>query len=138
MPRNMSFALTTEQFRARTKTVTRRAGWLHAKAGDIVCGVLKSQGLKPGEKIERLGSIRLTDVRREALCRLTEDHDYGFAETEREGFPNGHTLHWPSEFVDFFCRSHKGCTPASIITRIEYEYVDQPVSGDGQSLRRDS
>jgi len=126
MARNMSFALTTEQFKARTKSVTRRSGWLHAKAGDIVCGVLKSQGLKPGEKIERLGGILLTDVRREPLRRLTDDLDYGFAETTREGFPEGHPLHWPSEFVTFFCDSHKGCEPDSPVTRIEYGYLDEP------------
>lgn len=121
MPRNISFALTTKQFKARTKTVTRRMGWLHVKVGDALCGVVKCQGLKPGEKIERLGMIRVTDVRREPLRRMTDDLDYGFAETDREGFPTG-TLHWPSEFVAFFCRSHKGCTPDSVITRIEYEY----------------
>lgn len=124
MSRNMSFALTTAQFRARTKTVTRRNGWLWAKAGDVVCGVVKSQGLKPGEKIERLGLIRLANVRREPLRRMTDDLDYGFAETTKEGFPEGHPLHWPSEFVVFFCKSHKGCTPDSTITRIEYEYLD--------------
>jgi len=37
MPRNISFALTTQQVRNRTKTVTRRAGWLFLKAGDILC-----------------------------------------------------------------------------------------------------
>ena len=125
MPRNMSFALTTEQFRARSKTVTRRYGWQFAKVGDIVCGVLKSQGLKPGEKIQRLGMIRLTDVRREPLCRIVEDMAYGVEETAREGFskesqPNS----WPPTFVKFFCASHKGCTPGSMITRIEYEYLD--------------
>jgi hypothetical protein len=126
----MSFALTTEQFKARTKIVTRRAGWLHSKAGDIVCAVVKSQGLKPGQKVERLGMIRITNLRREALCDLTDDLDYGFAETTREGFPEGHPLHWPSEFVDFFCRSHKGCMPATIITRFEYEYVDHKQTGE--------
>lgn len=122
MPRNMSFALTTAQFKARTKTVTRRAGWLCLKAGDIVCGVVKSQGIKPGEKIERLGMIRVTDVRREPLRRLIDDVDYGFAETEREGFADGPNS-FPSVFVDFFCLSHKGCTPQTTITRIEYEYL---------------
>lgn len=126
MSRNMSFALTTAQFRARTKTVTRRAGWLHAKAGDIVCGVLKSQGLKLGEKIERLGMIRFADVRREKLRRIIDETEYGHEECIREGFGDHPSLCVPSAFVEFFCRSHKGCIPGSTITRIEYEYLDAP------------
>lgn len=124
MPRNISFALTTAQFKARTKTVTRRIGWLNLKVGDVLCGVKKSQGLKPGEKVERLGMIRIVSVRREPLRRLTEDVDYGFAETAREGFPTATALHWPSAFVSFFCASHKGCTPDSEVTRIEYEFIE--------------
>ena len=46
MPRNMSFAMTTEQIRARTKTVTRRFGWWFLKAGDQVWAVEKAMGLK--------------------------------------------------------------------------------------------
>lgn len=120
----MSFALTTEQFRDQSKTVTRRSGWLHAKVGDVVQGVKKCQGLKPGEKIEPLGMIRLTDIRREPLCRLTDDLGYGFSETTREGFPEGHPKHFPSVFVEFFCGSHRGTTPDSEITRIEFEHIE--------------
>lgn len=123
MARNISFALTTPQFIAQTKTVTRRMGWLRSKPGDLLCGVKKAMGLRPGEQIERLGMIRLVDVRREPLRRMLDDLDYGFDETIREGFPDGHPLHWPSEFVRFFCESHKGCTPDSIITRLRYAYV---------------
>lgn len=63
----MSFSLTTPQFLARTKTVTRRLGWARAKVGDIVTAVEKAQGLKAGEKVRRLGTIRLLSVERE--CR---------------------------------------------------------------------
>lgn len=127
MARNMSFALTTRQFRARSKTVTRRNGWLDLRPGDILCGVEKSQGLKRGEQIVRLGRIRIIGVRREPLRRLTDDLTYGFAETSREGFifTQADPLAWPSAFVDFFCRSHKGCTPETVITRIEYGYLDE-------------
>ena len=117
--RNISFALTTQQFKTRIKTVTRRMGWLNLKVGDVLCGVEKGQGLRPGEKLARLGPIKVTDVRREPLRLMLDDLDYGFAETVREGFP-GST---PSEFVEFFCRSHKGCTPNSEVTRIEYAYL---------------
>ncbi len=114
MPRNISFALTTEQFRNRTKTVTRRMGWKNLKPGDVLCGVIKAMGLKPGEKIEKLGLIRVVDARREPLNRVMTAQD-----TVDEGFPEMR----PAEFIAFFCRSHKRCTPDSIVTRIEFEYM---------------
>lgn len=123
MPRNISFALTTDQFLRRTKTVTRRMGWLGLKTGDVLCGVKKGMGLKPGEQIERLGMILVMDVRREPLRRMTDDLAYGFAECEREGFPSYHRYGWPSAFVEFFCSTHKDCTPDSNVTRIEYEFL---------------
>ena len=131
MPRNISFALTTQQIRDRTKTVTRRMGWKTLKHGDILNAVVKSRGLKKGEKIEKLATIRVTDVRRQFLDMLLAAPAYGFAETTLEGFPEGHALHSPSEFVRFFCASHKGCNPHSWVTRIEFEFVDpEPASVD--------
>ena len=62
MPRNMSFMLTTEQIRNRTKTVTRRLGWQFLKTGDVLNACVKCQGLKPGETVERLCQIRVTSV----------------------------------------------------------------------------
>ncbi len=35
----------------------------------------------------------------------------------------------PERFVDFFCASHKGCKPDSIVTRIEFDYVDLALDG---------
>jgi hypothetical protein len=128
MPRNISFAMTAQQIRDRTKTVTRRLGWKNLRQGEILNAVVKCQGLKKGEKIEKLATIRVTDVRRQFLDRLTGDLTYGFAETTREGFPEGHPYHWPSAFIEFFCASHKGCKPHSWITRIEFEYIDQQAS----------
>jgi hypothetical protein len=29
----------------------------------------------------------------------------------------------PGEFVAMFCATHKGCTPETEVTRIEFEYV---------------
>lgn len=122
--RNMSFALTTDQIRAGTKTVTRRMGWRTLKPGTLIQPVKKGMGLKPGEKIERLrGPIRVTGVVFEPLRRMTDDVDYGLAECIREGFGDHATYRRPSEFVNFFCSSHKGCTPDSIVTRIEFEYL---------------
>ncbi|MBL3601592.1 MAG: HNH endonuclease [gamma proteobacterium endosymbiont of Lamellibrachia anaximandri] len=96
MPRNMSFALTTDQFKARTKTVTRRLGWGFLKPGDTVMGCRKCMGLKPGEKLERLGLIRILNVRREPLSRMFTEHTYGLMETTKEGFPEMGTL----DFID--------------------------------------
>ena len=123
MPRNMSFSLTTEQFRKRTKTVTRRLGWRFLKVGDVVNGCVKCMGLQPGEKIERLGQIRIRSVRREPLSAMTSDLEYGRRETTAEGFPDGHTKHDPAEFVKMFCAAIN-CSTDREVTRIEFEYID--------------
>lgn len=121
--RNMSFALTTPQLLARTKDVTRRLGWEFLKVGDQLQPVKKCMGLRPGERIEKLGPpIRVIDLRRERLDRLTTDIEYGFAEISREGFAEHPTYRWPSEWVQMFCGTHRGCTPATVITRIEFTY----------------
>ena len=118
--RNMSFALTTEQIRDRSKTVTRRIGWSNLKAGDMVQPVKKCMGLKPGEKIELLcGPLRVVSVRRESLWKMWQEPEYGDAECKREGFPSM----TPMDFIDMFCALHKGCNRGSEVTRIEFEYV---------------
>jgi hypothetical protein len=122
--RNISFMLTTPQFRARQKTVTRRVGWGHLRPGVLLCGVEKGMGLKAGEKIVRLGVIRVVDVTFEPLERMTADEEYGRSECEKEGFGDHPTLHQPAEFVAFFCASHRGCQPQTQVTRIAFEYVD--------------
>lgn len=117
--RNMSFSITTGQIQDGTKTVTRRLGWLHLKVGDMVRPVRKCMGLKPGEKVEALcDPVRVVSLSREPLLWMTEDFKYGRAECIREGFPDL----TPAQFVAMFCASHKGCTPETIITRIEFEY----------------
>jgi len=114
MPRNISFALTTEQFKNRTKTVTRRKGWKNLKAGDILMGCEKCMGLKPGEKIQRLGLIRVIDARREVLFAITND------DVAREGFP-GKDRKW---FIDMFIREMKPkALHLTMVTRIEFEYL---------------
>ncbi len=126
MPRSISFSMTTAQFLDGSKDVTRRMGWLNAKAGDVLQAVEKAMGLKKGEKIKPLGMIRLIDVRRESLRELTErDDGYGFDEARREGFPHFS----PPMFVHFFCSGHKGCTPDSIVTRLEFVRLPADVGG---------
>lgn len=119
MPRNISFALTTKQFRNRTKTVTRRKGWKFLKAGDILNACVKCMGLRPGEKIERLGQIRVVDVRRERLDTMYSPHLEGKIEAAREGFPS---MTGP-QFVQMFCK-HMGGHCDQVVTRIEFEYLD--------------
>jgi hypothetical protein len=118
MARNQSFALTTRQYKNQTKTVTRRNGWLFAKVGDVLNGVEKCQGLKKGEKVVKLGQHRVMDVRREPLGLMTDNLVYGRMECIREGFPDM----TPVEFVEMYCK-HNKCTPDTVITRIEFEYL---------------
>jgi hypothetical protein len=113
MPRNMSFMLTTAQVKAGTKTVTRRMGWLNLKANTLIWAVEKCQGLKKGEKINRLRQIRVVDVRREPLSAITKD------DCVKEGFPEME----PAEFLQFFSK-HNKCAIDEEVTRIEFEYVE--------------
>jgi uncharacterized protein YhfF len=90
----------------------------------LLQGVLKGQGLKKGEQITKLCVVRVVDARQEPLRRMTDDLEYGFGECIKEGFGDNPTLCWPSVFVSFFCGCHKGCTPDTEVTRIEFEFVD--------------
>lgn len=113
MPKNISFMLTTEQVRTRQKTVTRRLGWQTLKRGDVLNACVKCMGLKPGEKVERLATIRVLDVQRVPLWRITND------DVEREGFP-GKSAEW---FIEMFTREMK-VKPSTEVTRIEFEYLE--------------
>lgn len=112
--RNISFMITPNQILAETKTVTRRMGWRNLKPGVLLQGVRKSQGLRKGEKIERLKVIRVESVRIEPLSYITHD------ELILEGFPDMTV----SEFINMFCNSHKGATIDSEVTRIEFSYAN--------------
>lgn len=118
MPRNQSFALTKEQYRQGTKTVTRRLGWRFAKVGDLVNGCEKCQGLKKGEKIVVMGQHRFTDLRWEPLKLMIDDPDYGAQEVIKEGFPDM----TPLEFVEMFCKANR-CQPDIEVHRMAFEYV---------------
>lgn len=122
--RNISFMLTQQQIRERTKTVTRRVGWATLKAGELLRGVEKGMGLKAGEKVVPLATIRVVSARPEVLSAMTADVEYGVAECAKEGFGDHPVLRSPSAFVEFFCNSHRGCTPDTVVTRIEFEYMD--------------
>lgn len=113
--RNMSFFLSTEQFKKRTKDVTRRTGWGQAKPGDVVMGCRKCQGIKRGT-LERLGPIIFKSVKSE---KLSEIQDYPQSEIEREGF-KGKDAFW---FIAHM-RDSIGVPPTAIVQRIEYGYLD--------------
>ena len=108
--RNMSFMLTTDAMRRRLKMVTRRIGWDFLKVGDVVMAVEKCQGLKKGETVKKLYPIRILDIRRENLFRITP------SDVVLEGFPNMNVR----DFIEMFCASHKGCHASTIVNRIEF------------------
>lgn len=112
MARLMSVALTTDQVRAREKTVTRRAGWEVLKPGDLVTLCPKVRGRRPGEPLERIVTVEVVSIRRERLDSITPE------DVIAEGFP-GMT---PIEFVEFFVQSHRGVTAASEVTRVQWRY----------------
>lgn len=110
--KNISFSLTTDQFKARTKTVTRRLGWANLKPGQHLMGCKKCMGLKPGEKIEKLGEIRVVSVRREPLFMIND------SDCPKEGFPNMNRI----DFINMFCEEMH-VMASQEVTRIEFEYV---------------
>ena len=112
--KNISFSITTEQFKNRTKTVTRRLGWKNLKAGQHLMGCKKCMGLKSGEKIEKLGEIRVVSVRREVLAEIRQHPE----DCKKEGFPEM----TPKEFEQMFCEEMHS-NPLTMVTRIEFEYV---------------
>jgi hypothetical protein len=120
----MSFALTTLQVQDKQKDVTRRLGWLHLKLGESFQPVEKCMGLQPGEKIKRIGAPVVTVSKsREPLRRLIDEPEYGREECRREGFPDMS----PLEFVSMFCATHRGCTPETIVTRIQFSYENNGI-----------
>jgi hypothetical protein len=121
--RNMSFALTTTQVMEGTKTVTRRLGWEFLKVGELLRPVRKCMGLRPGERLDVLRDPILTvGTRREPLRRMTDDIEYGHREVALEGFADHAEYSDPGRWVAMFCATHRGCTPETVITRIEFAY----------------
>lgn len=128
MPRLMSFAYTTDQIRARTKTVTRRLGWWEDRRGrrlihpgDRLTGCAKVMGRKPGEPLVRLAEVEVIDVRREPLSLLLTDPEYGAREVAAEGFPGMD----PAEFIRRFFTVAQGVPAEQVVTRIEWRYLDE-------------
>jgi hypothetical protein len=110
----MSFAMTTEQVRRQSKTVTRRFGWWFLKPGDVVQPILKGMGLKKGEKVQKIGPpIRIVSTRRELVGEVTD------AEIAREGFPSMSR----GEFIRLLTADFRKATGTTPVNRIEFEYL---------------
>lgn len=129
--RNMSFSLTTEAVRNRTKDVTRRIGWSNLKPGELFWAVEKSMGLKKGEKIKKICLLECLSNSSENLLdlpiNLQKKMNSQKTEIEREGFPG-----WsPIEFFTFFCDTHYSKSKITNqmlseakVNRIEFQYVE--------------
>jgi len=141
--RNIAFSMTISQFRAHQKHVTRRGNpkgptWKNLKAGDILMGCEKCQGLGKGGKVCRMGEIIILDatpepindiIRRpargniphEILSRYWVDDPKDqkpVFENQLEGFPDL----TPVQFVEMFCEMNN-CEPETEINRILFDYV---------------
>jgi len=115
--RNMSFSKTVKRIKDRSKTVTRRLGWSDLKPGELFWAIEKGQGLKRGEKVQRLALLRCVSNEAEPIeARRIRRH--GPDEVRREGFP-GMSVR---QFVAFFCRE-MAVREGQMVRRIEFEYV---------------
>jgi hypothetical protein len=96
--RNVSFFHTQAQYRARTKTETRRQ-WkkLWIPAGVQFMGVVKGQGIPAGQKIERIHPSTVLETCWQHIDMISPESVIA------EGFPE-----WsPEQFVEFYCDMNK-------------------------------
>lgn len=114
--RNISFAATEQQIIDQSKTVTRRLGWINLQPGTLLQPVAKSQGLKKGERVRKLGCpIRVVAVRHEPLYDIAGNPQ----DVVREGFPDMSA----ADLIRFFVEMNN-CSDDTVITRIEFEYTE--------------
>lgn len=83
--------------------------------------VEKAMGLKKGEKMKKLGMIRVITARPEPLIRMLEDENYGMDEMRREGYPFGFTC--PRIFVEKLSKD-AGKDQSDPVMRIEFERIE--------------
>lgn len=115
--RNMSFSMTTEQVRNRTKTVTRRFGWWSLKPGTKLWAVEKAQGLKKGEKVKRICQIEIVGTWTEQAQDIMYYGPFLSKELRLEGFPDSTS----AAFIDMLCKG--GHSPCDDVNRIEFKYL---------------
>jgi len=94
---------------ARTEAEQRVA---EAPVGERLTLCRKVMGRRRDEPLVRIVDVEVIDVRRE-LAAITAD------DVALEGL----APMTPAEFVEFFCSTHKGCTPDTEVTRIEWRYL---------------
>ncbi len=133
----MSVAMTIDQVRDRTKTVTRRhaATWNSLAPGDGLTLVEKGQGLAKGERQVIVAEVLVIDVRVEPLGLVDA------AELVREGFPGAD----PGMWRVWWAGAHGYRIPAGLedpdevlawvdgieVRRIEWIYPDAVRDRDG-------
>lgn len=140
MSRLMSVNLTEAAVRERRKTVTRRLGWWENKRGHRILKVgdkltlcPKVQGRRRGdivEPLDRIVEVTVIDIRRERLDAITRE------DVAREGWnvePLGPGPAAVNLFTEFFCE-HMGCTPDTIVTRIEWAYPTPTTADLGRMM----
>lgn len=115
MARLMAVSLSETAVHSRVKSVTRRLGWSYLTPGTQLTLCRKVMGRKRGEPLVRIADVEVVAVSRERLDAITAQ------DCALEGF--AHLT--PAQFVEFFCATHRGCTPASLITRIQWRYLDR-------------
>lgn len=115
--RNISFSMTTEAFRRREKTVTRRLGWWDLQPGSILMGVEKGMGLGKGGKVVRLGAIKIVDVRMETLDSITD------ADCVLEGLPDWNAQKFIYMFSTYNRAKCKALGPRTMVNRIEFKHI---------------
>lgn len=134
MSRRMSVALTIEQVRDRSKTVTRRHvdTWRHLAAGDRLTLIEKGMGLPKGAKQIVVTEVEVVAVRVETLGLVDA------AEVTAEGFslpPEAWRLWW-AESHGYRVRGHRQRVVDAVpCRRIEWRYIDE--ASCQQDPRRD-
>lgn len=152
--RLISFMLTADQIKARTKTETRRLGWRTVKVGDRLRGVLKSQGrTRRCPECDGCGFVRdaalgegprplyvwrgthtcpTCDGRKKITEALVDLAIVEVTEVRRERLdaitPEAVVAEgFPAWSVDDFVAmfcKHMGCAPSTEVTVIRFRFVD--------------
>lgn len=114
--RRMSFAATTAQMYAQTKTVTRRnpATWKNLGPGDRLLAIEKGMGLPKGETQTVIGVIEIVSNRVEPLGACTP------VDAAREGFNS------LSEFLAVWSDLNGEIDLDAMVRRIEFRHVSEP------------
>ena len=109
----MSFFATWPQICDHSKTVTRRMR-CGLKPGERFQAVRQRQGLPKGAKVER-GPVL------ECVSNICTPLWGGMfpADLVAEGFSRSSI----KEFVEMFCELNRGCTPETLVHRVEFKYV---------------